>query len=202
MFRQLHLGIKACCAASRAGGARRLALRALPLAAATSMLALAAPGVPAAVPAVTAGAAPLISHPILIGKQLPAPISTSDCLSEIQIRCYTPVQYRTAYNLNSLYKHGITGKGRTIVIVSRGSWPSGAAARWVHRKAEEERIAELFATTTTPRGPTHLPIPLHRVTRSRPKIYGTRPNPGWPGSAEEEAARELGQPGLAPGPCL
>jgi subtilase family serine protease len=108
------------------GGTRalRLGARALPLAAATSMLALAAPGVPAAVQAGTASAVPLISHPILIGKQLPAPISTSDCLSEIQIRCYTPVQYRAAYNLNSLYQHGITGKGRTIVIVDSFGSPT------------------------------------------------------------------------------
>ena len=108
------------------GGTRalRVGARALPLAAATSMLALAAPGVPAAVQAGTASAVPLISHPILIGKQLPAPISTSDCLSEIQIRCYTPVQYRAAYNLNSLYQHGITGKGRTIVIVDSFGSPT------------------------------------------------------------------------------
>jgi subtilase family serine protease len=108
------------------GGTRalRVGARALPLAAATSMLALAAPGVPAAVQAGTASAVPLISHPILIGKQLPAPISTSDCLSQIQIRCYTPVQYRAAYSLNSLYKHGITGKGRTIVIVDSFGSPT------------------------------------------------------------------------------
>jgi DNA-binding GntR family transcriptional regulator len=43
--------------------------------------------------------------------------------------------------------------------LSRGSWPSRAAAseggmgRWAgHRKAEEEPIVELSATTTTPRG--------------------------------------------------
>ena len=53
------------------GGTRalRVGARALPLAAATSMLALAAPGVPAAVQAGSASAVPLISHPILIGKQ-------------------------------------------------------------------------------------------------------------------------------------
>jgi subtilase family serine protease len=99
-------------------------LRALPLAAATSMLALAAPGVPAAVQAGTASAVPLISHPILVGKQLPAPISTTDCQAEIGISCYTPVQYRTAYDLNPLYKHGITGKGRTIVIVDSFGSPT------------------------------------------------------------------------------
>jgi subtilase family serine protease len=80
------------------------------------------PAAPAAVSQATA--VPDISRPILIGKQLPAPISTSDCLAEIQIRCYTPVQYRTAYNLNSLYAHGITGRGRTIVIVDSYGSPT------------------------------------------------------------------------------
>jgi|HubBroStandDraft_3_1064219.scaffolds.fasta_scaffold29207_1 subtilase family serine protease len=102
--------------------ARRAAVRAVPVAAAASMAALAVPAAPAAVSQATA--VPDISHPILIGKQLPAPISTSDCLAEIQIRCYTPVQYRTAYNLNSLYAHGITGRGRTIVIVDSYGSPT------------------------------------------------------------------------------
>jgi hypothetical protein len=35
--------------------------------------------------------------------------------------------------------------------VSRGSMPSRAAAGGMDRKAEEELIAELWATTTTPR---------------------------------------------------
>ena len=35
--------------------------------------------------------------------------------------------------------------------VSCRSWPSRAAAGGMARKAEEERIAELFATTATPR---------------------------------------------------
>jgi len=106
--------------------ARRTAVRALPVAAAAGMVALA---VPAAAPAAVsharpATAVPDLSHPILIGKQVPAPLSTSDCLAEIQIRCYTPVQYRKAYNLNSLYAHGITGRGRTIVIVDSYGSPT------------------------------------------------------------------------------
>jgi subtilase family serine protease len=100
-------------------------LRALPLAAATSMLALAAPGVLAAVPAVTgAGAVPLISHPILTGKQLPAPIATTDCQADLGINCYTPLQYRVHYNLNSLYAHGVNGGGETIVIVDSFGSPT------------------------------------------------------------------------------
>jgi len=53
-----------------------------------------------------------------------APMSTSDCLAQIGIHCYSPLQYRTAYNLNPLYKKGITGKGRTIVIVDSFGSPT------------------------------------------------------------------------------
>ncbi|GAA1223219.1 hypothetical protein GCM10009665_11900 [Kitasatospora nipponensis] len=53
-----------------------------------------------------------------------SPISTSDCVSQIGIHCYSPLQYRTAYNLNPLYKQGITGKGRTIVIVDSFGSPT------------------------------------------------------------------------------
>ncbi|MFD8481705.1 S8 family serine peptidase [Kitasatospora sp. NPDC059673] len=53
-----------------------------------------------------------------------APISTSDCVSQIGIHCYSPLQYRQAYNLNPLYQQGITGKGRTIVIVDSFGSPT------------------------------------------------------------------------------
>ncbi|MEV6929365.1 S53 family peptidase [Dactylosporangium sp. NPDC051485] len=53
-----------------------------------------------------------------------APLSTSDCLTQIGIHCYSPLQYRTAYNLNPLYARGITGKGRTIVIVDSFGSPT------------------------------------------------------------------------------
>ncbi|WP_406207148.1 S53 family peptidase [Kitasatospora sp. NBC_01560] len=53
-----------------------------------------------------------------------APLPTSQCVSEIGIHCYSPLQYRTAYNLDPLYKEGITGKGRTIVIVDSFGSPT------------------------------------------------------------------------------
>jgi subtilase family serine protease len=61
------------------------------------------------------------------GAQFPAPISTTDCVAEVGIRCYTPVQYRKAYNLNRLYRQGITGAGRTIVIVDSFGSPTIAS---------------------------------------------------------------------------
>jgi len=53
-----------------------------------------------------------------------APLSTSDCVAQIGIHCYSPLQYRTAYNLNPLYARGVTGKGRTIVIVDSFGSPT------------------------------------------------------------------------------
>ncbi|MET9611627.1 S53 family peptidase [Kitasatospora indigofera] len=53
-----------------------------------------------------------------------APLPTSQCVTEIGIHCYSPLQYRTAYNLDPLYRQGITGKGRTIVIVDSFGSPT------------------------------------------------------------------------------
>ena len=53
-----------------------------------------------------------------------SPISSTACLAEFKFRCYSPLQYREAYNLNPLYRAGITGKGRTIVIVDSYGSPT------------------------------------------------------------------------------
>ncbi|MFF2655848.1 S8 family serine peptidase [Kitasatospora sp. NPDC058032] len=53
-----------------------------------------------------------------------APLTTSQCVSELGIHCYSPLQYREAYNLNALYREGVTGKGRTIVIVDSFGSPT------------------------------------------------------------------------------
>ncbi|MBV8993913.1 MAG: S53 family peptidase, partial [Pseudonocardiales bacterium] len=54
----------------------------------------------------------------------PAPLSTSQCLTTLGVHCYSPVQLRTAYNLNPLYAKGITGKGKTIVVVESFGSPT------------------------------------------------------------------------------
>jgi subtilase family serine protease len=72
----------------------------------------------------TAIPVPDASAPINLDKQLPAPVSTTQCLADFEIRCYTPLQYHTAYDLNSLYSAGITGAGRTIVIVDAFGSPT------------------------------------------------------------------------------
>ena len=112
-------------AAGTTARARRAAVRALPVAAAASMVALAVPAAPAAAGHVRpATPEPALGAPVLTGKARPAPLPTSDCLATIGIRCYTPLQYRTAYNLNPLYNHGVTGRGRTIVIVDSYGSPT------------------------------------------------------------------------------
>ncbi|MEU4928381.1 S53 family peptidase [Streptomyces yokosukanensis] len=68
-------------------------------------------------------AAPAIAgHNLVHGVASPLPIA--QCQAKWHINCYNPLQYRTAYDLNPLYKKGITGKGRTIVIVDSFGSPT------------------------------------------------------------------------------
>jgi subtilase family serine protease len=58
-----------------------------------------------------------------------APMTTAKCRSEVKLACYTPAQYRVAYDLNPLYSgkatgRPITGAGETIVLVERGGSPT------------------------------------------------------------------------------
>lgn len=55
---------------------------------------------------------------------VPAPLTTTQCLTQFAIRCYSPLQYRQAYDLNPVYARGITGAGRTIVIVDSFGSPT------------------------------------------------------------------------------
>ena len=76
-----------------------------------------------------AGARGAVVRPLTVGAfhlshGLPAPISTTACKATYGISCYTPVQYRKAYDLDSLYTAGITGAGRTIVIVDSFGSPT------------------------------------------------------------------------------
>ena len=57
-------------------------------------------------------------------RTLVSPLPTSQCLTQLGIHCYSPLQYRAAFNLNELYRHHITGQGRTIVIVDSFGSPT------------------------------------------------------------------------------
>jgi subtilase family serine protease len=67
---------------------------------------------------------PDIGGPGSLADQLPAPISTTQCQAQLGISCYSPLQYHVAYDLNRLYREGITGAGRTILIVDSFGSPT------------------------------------------------------------------------------
>jgi subtilase family serine protease len=110
----------------------------LPVAAVGGLAALsiAVPAASVAVPAASAATHvasvrpnPDVSRPVLKITQLPAPLTTAQCQADFGMNCYTPVQYRVAYDLNSLYRgqatgRQITGAGKTIVIVDSFGSPT------------------------------------------------------------------------------
>jgi len=63
---------------------------------------------------------PGVMHPIG-GMATP---SQANCVKYGYYHCLTPQQVETAYNLAPLYRHGITGKGETIVIVDSFGSPT------------------------------------------------------------------------------
>ncbi|MFE0387726.1 S8 family serine peptidase [Streptomyces bungoensis] len=97
----------------------------LGIAAATAVAALAVTALgtaaPAAVPRTLAVPA-VAGHTLVHG--VSSPLTSEQCQSKWHINCYTPLQYRTAYDLNALYRTGVTGKGRTIVIVDSYGSPT------------------------------------------------------------------------------
>lgn len=53
-----------------------------------------------------------------------SPVATSACQGRLRRQCYSPAQYQAAYDLAPLYARGITGAGRTIVIVDSFGSPT------------------------------------------------------------------------------
>ncbi|MEW1864992.1 S53 family peptidase [Streptomyces sp. NBC_00669] len=106
---------RAVVAAAGATALTAAALMAAPLTgAATAAAGHAAPAVKP-VPAV-------VGHELVKGAG--SPLTIAQCQAEWGINCYTPTQYRQAYDLNPLYRAGVTGKGRTIVIVDSFGSPT------------------------------------------------------------------------------
>lgn len=56
--------------------------------------------------------------------RLSSPLSTSQCQAQLGISCYTPTQYDVAYGLDALHAHGVTGAGKTIVILDAFGSPT------------------------------------------------------------------------------
>jgi subtilase family serine protease len=99
-------------------------------------LSIAVPAASVAVPAASAAMhtasvspSPDVGAPIFKSAQFPAPQTIAECQADLGIACYTPVQYRVAYDLNPLYSgratgRAITGAGETIVIVDSFGSPT------------------------------------------------------------------------------
>jgi subtilase family serine protease len=97
----------------------------------TALAAAALTAAPAAGSAVATAArtAPVVKAvPAVAGHRLvsgvSSPLSNAQCQAKWGINCYTPQQYRQAYDLKPLYRAGITGRGRTIVIVDSFGSPT------------------------------------------------------------------------------
>jgi subtilase family serine protease len=53
-----------------------------------------------------------------------SPPTTADCEKAYKVACFEPAQIQQAYDLPSLYASGVTGRGRTIVIVDSFGSPT------------------------------------------------------------------------------
>ncbi len=67
------------------------------------------------------GVVPLLR---LDSKRFAAPPTTAQCVADLGIACYSPNQFETAYDMKSLYAHGLTGRGKTIAIVDSFGSPT------------------------------------------------------------------------------
>jgi len=61
---------------------------------------------------------------IVVNGSFTQPPTTAQCLLNYDINCYQPFQLQKAYDLAPLYQQGITGAGRTIVIVDAFGSPT------------------------------------------------------------------------------
>jgi subtilase family serine protease len=129
-------------------------------------------GAAAARPTASLAAPVVLIQPDLVHLHgaLDGPPSTSFCEKHFKIACYTARQIEQAFDLEPLYKEGITGKGQTIVIVD-----SYGAPTIRHDLAVFDKAAGLP-------GPPSLKIiqPAGRVARYR--ANGNRE--GWAGETE------------------
>jgi subtilase family serine protease len=85
---------------------------------------IASPAAFAAAAGDTAAPIPSVAGDWAVQLQSPNPLTTAKCLATIKLRCYSPLQYRVAYDLNPLYAANITGKGQTIMIIDSFGSPT------------------------------------------------------------------------------
>ncbi len=70
------------------------------------------------------GSATAAPYHTFIPQRFAQPPTTADCESEMKIACYQPFQLQRAYDMNPLYQAGLTGKGKTIVLVDSYGSPT------------------------------------------------------------------------------
>ena len=75
---------------------------------------LGAPTATKATPATGGGVVPFLR---LVPHRFAAVPTTATCRARTGLACYSPAQLRRAYEMGPLYAAGLTGKGRTIVLV-------------------------------------------------------------------------------------
>jgi subtilase family serine protease len=72
----------------------------------------------------------VVNHPfahVVSAKSFAAPPTTDQCEAALSLACYSPAQFQVAYDMRPLYKAGLNGAGKTIVLVdSFGSPTIGA----------------------------------------------------------------------------
>lgn len=113
---------------SRLGGAAVAASAAvLAIVCATPAGAQVGPALAPTAPA-PAGVHTAVAHPyvkILAGTAFPAaPPTTASCLADRGVACYSPQQFQRAYDMQPLYSQGLTGRGKTIVLVDSFGSPT------------------------------------------------------------------------------
>jgi subtilase family serine protease len=84
---------------------------------AASALGLAGATAVTAAPAAQSLPVPVPFARMLTHASFATPPTTAQCEAALDIACYSPQQFQTAYNLGPLYQHGDNGSGETIVIV-------------------------------------------------------------------------------------
>lgn len=112
------------------GAVAALVLAALPALATTAPAEAAAIGATsstisaAPAPAALPEPVPASSGHIMLKSVKGGPMTTTQCEATYALACYSPVQYRAAYDLNPVYAKGTTGAGRTIVIADAFGSPT------------------------------------------------------------------------------
>ena len=75
---------------------------------------------------VVGSSAPAVAQPShwFVPHAFRQPPTTAQCEADFQVACYQPSQFQRAYNMNPLYRAGLSGQGETIVLVDSYGSPT------------------------------------------------------------------------------